>query len=239
MASFRPETFTKIWDSGANFAPRGSAETLGKAAKAPKCRRFPKNSETCTRDRTGWLGREDSNLRMAESDAGEQRWECSPQPGRSPRLFHTCETCGMNNRPAPQAREKSRSGPILAVIGAKPGALASALPRLYWPCAARLRPVTIRGGRYSRLQPSYPLCQTGHGLDTGINRRAIRNHLKWKNRRVAACNRRRLIRLQAPKGACLSRKCCAGVAPRTPFSEYVLGSALRFSEPENENIKGM
>jgi hypothetical protein len=169
MASFRSETLTKIWGLEAKFAPCRSRETLGTAAKLRKCRRFPKNAETYTRDQTGWLGREDSNLRMAESDAGEQRWECSPLPGRSPRPFHTCETHGMNNRPAPQAGEKSRSGPILlAVIAAKPGALASALPRLYWPCAARLRPVTIRGGRYSRLQPWYPLCQTGHGLDTGI-----------------------------------------------------------------------
>jgi hypothetical protein len=29
------------------------------------------------------------------------------------------------------------------------------------------------------------------------------------------------------------------VSERTPFSEYILGSALRFSGPEKENIKGM
>src|SRR5262249_22986570 len=97
MANFRPETFTKIWDLGAKFAPCRTRETLGTAAKPRKCRRFPKNAE----------GREDSNLRMAESDAGEQRWECSPQPGRSPRPFHTCETHGMNNRPAPNKRSKN------------------------------------------------------------------------------------------------------------------------------------
>jgi hypothetical protein len=55
MASFRPETFTKIWDLGAKFAPCRTEETLGTAAKARKCRRFLKNAETYTRDQTGWL----------------------------------------------------------------------------------------------------------------------------------------------------------------------------------------
>ncbi len=67
MASFRPETFTKIWNLGPKFAACRSGETLGTAAKPRKCRRFPTKPETYTRDRTGWLGREDSNLRMAES----------------------------------------------------------------------------------------------------------------------------------------------------------------------------
>ena len=67
MASFRPETFTKIWDLGAKFAPYRTRETLGAAAKSRKCRRFPKKVEIYLRDRTGWLGWEDSNLRMAES----------------------------------------------------------------------------------------------------------------------------------------------------------------------------
>jgi hypothetical protein len=67
MASFRPETFRRIWDLGPKFALYRARETLGTAAKPRKCRRFPKNAETYSRDRTGWLGREDSNLRMAES----------------------------------------------------------------------------------------------------------------------------------------------------------------------------
>jgi hypothetical protein len=67
MASFRPETFTKIWHLGARFAPCRTRETLGIPTKPRKRRRFPNNAEAYTRDRTGWLGREDSNLRMAES----------------------------------------------------------------------------------------------------------------------------------------------------------------------------
>jgi hypothetical protein len=50
MASFRPETLTKIWDSGAKFAPCRTRETLGRAAKPRKCRRFPTNAETYARE---------------------------------------------------------------------------------------------------------------------------------------------------------------------------------------------
>jgi hypothetical protein len=55
MANSRSETFTTIWDLGAKFAPCRTRETLGTAAKPRKCRRFPKNAEPFTRDRTGWL----------------------------------------------------------------------------------------------------------------------------------------------------------------------------------------
>jgi len=40
---------------------------LEATAKSPECRRFPCNAEQSLRDPTGWLGREDSTLRMAES----------------------------------------------------------------------------------------------------------------------------------------------------------------------------
>jgi hypothetical protein len=53
-----------------------------------------------------------------------------------------------------------RSGPpSLALIAAKPRALASALSRLYWPCAGSWwQPVTIRGDRYTLIVGMYWRC---------------------------------------------------------------------------------
>jgi len=48
-----------------------TAETDERAAKWRKRGRFLLNTEMAHGDRTGWLGREDSNLRMAESKSAD------------------------------------------------------------------------------------------------------------------------------------------------------------------------
>jgi hypothetical protein len=55
MASFPPETFAKTCDVGAKFPLRRHGETLHTTAKPRKRRGFPNNTETHTRDGTGWL----------------------------------------------------------------------------------------------------------------------------------------------------------------------------------------
>jgi hypothetical protein len=48
-----------------------ASETYDGAARRRNCRAFSRKAEMTGRDRTGWLGREDSNLRMAESKVPE------------------------------------------------------------------------------------------------------------------------------------------------------------------------
>src|SRR6266571_5272287 len=86
MASFRPETFTKIWHLGARFAPCRNRETLGIPTKPRKRRRFPNNAETYTRDGKDSIFSECAlNLlgNWSEFDSAIRRFERKLQPTRN------------------------------------------------------------------------------------------------------------------------------------------------------------
>jgi hypothetical protein len=88
-----PEMEIGIWpaENGAQnphpkdrHARSGRPETVARQLNPPKCRRFPVLEKIHRRDRTVWLGREDSNLRMAESKSAALPLGYAPTPLFSP-----------------------------------------------------------------------------------------------------------------------------------------------------------
>jgi hypothetical protein len=61
----RPETRAKNWPASAEFLEFSDAETHGSLANPRKCRGFTCDAEATHRDDSGWLGDQDSNLKMS------------------------------------------------------------------------------------------------------------------------------------------------------------------------------